>query len=500
MCREVVVGFLAVAMLSWSGCGASQPSPRTDAGIHLDAGLVTPPVAADVAAGEAIARARGCVTCHSSSAGVMAGSSDGLGGQPIYAPNVTPDVDTGVGGWTDADLINAIRFGVDDEGATLCSEMPRAPDLSDADAAKLVAWLRSLMPASNTTPESTCTPSRVDLALHGKLVALEGSCADCHGPALTGVDHAIPGTAAFAPNLTPDLDTGLGSWTTQQISDAVKLGVDDEGATLCAEMPRFDSFSDDELLALSTYLQSLTPVSHAVAPSACGPPVDAGQQPIDAGTTSVDASTPTLDAGTTSVDAGQPTLDAGTTSCAGAEVVLAQVYGAGGNSGALLKADFIELHNRTGHAVSLDGWALQYASASGSTWAATPLPAGTSIAPGAFLTFTVSLNGSTGAAVSNATALTPVLNLSSTSGKVALTNTDVALTGACPTGGALVDFLGYGTATCSEGARASGALSSTTAAFRKDSATACVDSDVNAADFVTATPAPHQGTSLCGCP
>ncbi|WP_448548579.1 lamin tail domain-containing protein [Xanthomonas translucens] len=57
--------------------------------------------------------------------------------------------------------------------------------------------------------------------------------------------------------------------------------------------------------------------------------------------------------------------------CAGtgqAQVVISQVYGGGGNSGATYKSDFVELHHNGNQAVSLAGWSLQYASAAGSSW------------------------------------------------------------------------------------------------------------------------------------
>ncbi|WP_017170590.1 lamin tail domain-containing protein, partial [Xanthomonas phaseoli] len=69
---------------------------------------------------------------------------------------------------------------------------------------------------------------------------------------------------------------------------------------------------------------------------------------------------------------------------ANAQVVISQVYGGGGNSGATLRSDFIELHNIGSAPVSLDGWSVQYASAAGSSWQVTPL-AGTVAAGGYYL-------------------------------------------------------------------------------------------------------------------
>ncbi|HSX65868.1 MAG TPA: lamin tail domain-containing protein, partial [Pseudoxanthomonas sp.] len=65
-----------------------------------------------------------------------------------------------------------------------------------------------------------------------------------------------------------------------------------------------------------------------------------------------------------------------------AQVVISQVYGGGGNSGATWRSDFVELHNNGTSAVNLDGWSLQYASAAGSSWQVTALSG--SIGPGGY--------------------------------------------------------------------------------------------------------------------
>src|SRR5215213_9130738 len=64
------------------------------------------------------------------------------------------------------------------------------------------------------------------------------------------------------------------------------------------------------------------------------------------------------------------------------DIVISQVYGGGGNSGATIKNDFVELFNRGTTAVNLSGWSVQYASSAGTTWAATPL--GGTLAPGKY--------------------------------------------------------------------------------------------------------------------
>src|SRR5437660_6905208 len=133
-------------------------------------------------------------------------------------------------------------------------------------------------------------------------------------------------------------------------------------------------------------------------------------------------------------------------------VVISQVYGGGGNSGATFKNDFIELFNRGNAGVDLTGWSVQYASAGGTSWSATNLSG--IIQPGKY--YLVQEAAGTGGTASLPTPdATGNINMSATSGKVALVNTTAALTGGCPLGPAVIDFVGFGSGTnCSETAAA----------------------------------------------
>jgi len=132
-------------------------------------------------------------------------------------------------------------------------------------------------------------------------------------------------------------------------------------------------------------------------------------------------------------------------------VVISQVYGGGGNSGATYRNDFIELRNNGAGAISLAGWSLQYTSSTGSTWTARTDLSG-SIAPGGYY-LVQQAAGAGGTASLPTPDATGAIAMSGSAGKVALVSTSTALSGACPLGGAIVDFVGYGSATnCFEGA------------------------------------------------
>ena len=179
-----------------------------------------------------------------------------------------------------------------------------------------------------------------------------------------------------------------------------------------------------------------------------------------------------------------------------AQVVVSQVYGGGGNTGATLRSDFIELHNNGTTAVNLSGWSVQYASASGTSWTRTNL-SGTIAAGGYFLV--KQADGAGGTTNLPTPDTTGTIAMSGTAGKVALVNDQVSLSGACPVGGSVVDFVGYGgTANCSETAPTA-APSNTTAVLR--AANGCTDTGNNSSDFATGTPNPRNSASAinaCG--
>src|SRR5215467_13815310 len=123
-------------------------------------------------------------------------------------------------------------------------------------------------------------------------------------------------------------------------------------------------------------------------------------------------------------------------------VVISQVYGGGGNSGATLKNDFIELFNASASPVSLDGWSVQYASAAGTTWQVTNLSGSLPAGQYYLIQEAQGAGGTTNLPTPNATGN---IAMSATAGKVALVSSTTALSGGCPVGGAtVIDFVGYG--------------------------------------------------------
>lgn len=177
-------------------------------------------------------------------------------------------------------------------------------------------------------------------------------------------------------------------------------------------------------------------------------------------------------------------------------VVISQVYGGGGNSGATLKNDFIEVFNRGTTTVDIAGWSVQETIDTGSgTWSVTSLcTAGPCyLVPGKYF-LVQEAAGAGGASNLPTPDATGTINVNGTAAKVALVSSTTALTGSCPSGANILDLVGYGnTASCFEGTGRAPAPSNTTADFRKSGG--CVDTNDSAADFVTSAPNPRNSSS-----
>lgn len=177
-------------------------------------------------------------------------------------------------------------------------------------------------------------------------------------------------------------------------------------------------------------------------------------------------------------------------------LVISQVYGAGGNAGTTkFTHDYIEIFNRGSTAFTATGWSVQYGSASSTgNWSGkSALPTFT-LQPGQYILIQEQ-SGGTGQPSLPSPFIVPLsgsFNMSGTTGKVALVNDTVTLVGATPASTNIVDMVGFGTANGGEGTIAP-AMSSTLAIYRANGG--CTDTDVNSADFATGNPVPRTSDS-----
>lgn len=244
----------------------------------------------------------GCDDCHSPKdwtqrgAPVVTGME--LAGQPlplpgfpgnISAPNLTPDLETGSGRWSDDQIARAIREGVKHDDTVLFPMMPYSEykDLADEDLAAVVVYLRSLTPVRNPLPATQINfpvkylvrsaaepvldpvpgPDPSDKIARGKYLVRMGC--GCHNVVdklnYAGGDHlAGPWGDVTSANLTPDA-SGIGYLNEATFITALRTGY--VGARpLNSIMPwnAFKDLTDEDLKAIFTYLRTLPPVKHRV--------------------------------------------------------------------------------------------------------------------------------------------------------------------------------------------------------------------------------------------
>jgi mono/diheme cytochrome c family protein len=204
------------------------------------------------------------------------------------ASNLTPDAATGIGRWTDAQLVKAIREGIRPDGSVIGPPMPIEfyRHLSDDDTMALIAFMRSQPAVANAVgksvyrmplppayglPLGTVTaPPANDRLRYGEYLATIGHCMDCHTPRAAdgrlvaakwgagGQRFPGPWGLAVSRNLTPDA-SGLKDWSDAEIARAIRDGMRKDGTPLKPPMGYgfYKTMSDADMAALIGYLRSL---------------------------------------------------------------------------------------------------------------------------------------------------------------------------------------------------------------------------------------------------
>jgi hypothetical protein len=122
----------------------------------------------------------------------------------------------------------------------------------------------------------------------GAMSVMTRKCVQCHGMDMSGAATPIPypqdpTVELYPPNLTPDMATGTGSWTDDQLIMAIRNGQDNQGLELCPEMNHFSMMSDFEVNSIVLYLRSIPPVNKNVLRSVCPPLKTKAEQQAAAG-------------------------------------------------------------------------------------------------------------------------------------------------------------------------------------------------------------------------
>jgi cytochrome c553 len=208
-----------------------------------------------------------------------------------YASNITPDPETGIGKWTDEQIILAIREGKRPDGSLIGPPMPIPlyRGLADDDVKAIVAYLRAAKPVSNKVPKSeykialppaygppvgsVAAPAKSDKAAYGAYLAGPmGHCLECHStpgangapdfhnkPGGGGMEFNGPWGVSHAANITP---TNLGKWSDDDIKKAITTGVRPDGVRLKPPMAYgyYKNIAADDLDAIVAYLRTLKPL------------------------------------------------------------------------------------------------------------------------------------------------------------------------------------------------------------------------------------------------
>ena len=299
MARRVLGFALASTLIGCGGRAVPLPALTTAPGVDTSD---------MIARGEYIVRnVAACGGCHNdrhSADGSLSGGAEfkdwRLG--TVRAANLTSDSATGLGTWSEAEIVRAIRNGQRKDGRLLAPVMPYEwfRDMSDADAFAIARYLRTLPPerrevrqspgiffriarslflGPKRTSATQSAPARGPTVAYGEYLSQHvGLCAECHTP--TGGlqstpkrDQLFAGRAnppkdfpANPANLTPDTATGIGSWTENDFLRTLRTGVNPAGDSLHSFMPwrSVRRMSDDDLRSIYRYLRSIPPIRNQV--------------------------------------------------------------------------------------------------------------------------------------------------------------------------------------------------------------------------------------------
>ena len=258
-----------------------------------------------MARGEYLAAAAGCEGCHTDAKN---GGRAYAGGRALttpfgtfYAPNITPDPDTGIGRWSDAQFLNALREGARPDGSNYFPVFPYPSftKITDDDARAIKAYLfaQPAVRQSNRAHDVAFpfswrfllngwkllffnpgpfrpAPERSEAYNRGAyLVTALAHCGECHTPRnwfgatepsrfLAGTSHGPDGKAV--PNITPDSKTGIGNWSDDDIVTLLKDGqtpdFDFVGGAMAEVVKDTARLTDDDRRAIAVFLHSVPAV------------------------------------------------------------------------------------------------------------------------------------------------------------------------------------------------------------------------------------------------
>jgi|CXWL01.1.fsa_nt_gi mono/diheme cytochrome c family protein len=262
----------------------------------------------------------GCVDCHSKrdftkfSGPVIPGTEGGGGfvfdeklGLPgkIYGKNITSDNETGIGTWTDDEILRAMTHGISKNGDTLFPLMPYANynRMAKEDLLSIIAYIKTWKPIRNKIParqlmmpiamaypgpalqasvDGNIRPPESDKAKYGEYLATMADCGTCHspltpqGPDITrmyagGYTFDLGSNKVVSANITQDSATGIGAWTEErflnkftQYREEKSYNYDPGKQNTVMPLSILAGITDDDLKAIYAYMRSVKPISNKV--------------------------------------------------------------------------------------------------------------------------------------------------------------------------------------------------------------------------------------------
>lgn len=264
----------------------------------------------------------GCMDCHSKRdfskfSGPAIPGTEGQGGEVfshdlldaipgvIYASNITPDSATGIGTWTDDDILKAITQGINKKGDTLFPIMPFANynHMAKSDLMSIIAYLHTLKPVKNSVPErhlmipvslaypaqavqksidNNTAPPESDPVSYGGYLVNAADCGTCHTSFVKGQPDfsrrfaggntfTLPAFKVTSSNITPDSATGIGSWPLDRFMNKFTVCREESGynydpgkENTIMPIRYYSGMTDNDLKAIYAFLKTLAPVKNKV--------------------------------------------------------------------------------------------------------------------------------------------------------------------------------------------------------------------------------------------
>jgi mono/diheme cytochrome c family protein len=279
-----LVGLIVLAVIAVLTISGARINKRYDVAVER---ITIPTDEESIARGEYLAHAVAvCAACHGDNLGGGEFINDPALGT-IYTSNLTAG-EGGVGAtFSDEDWVRVLRHGVGPDGkSVIVMPSQRFTVMSDEDLGALLAYLKTVPPVDNVTPEPSLGPLGRVLPLiepsvlpasiinqdgprptapepgvtaeYGKYLVTLGTCQDCHGPDLNGAPSMEPGALPGA-NLTPGGE--LANWTAEDFVQTMHTGTTPDGRVLAGDMAEaveyYGQQTDDDLAAIFAYLQTL---------------------------------------------------------------------------------------------------------------------------------------------------------------------------------------------------------------------------------------------------